>query len=108
MPHSHSGPIDLGVQLGLIGLVIFLMLYIATATDGLRSIRENPKVGAWIVSAMVVQLYISFSENVFIGYGWLPTLFMFRTLLQRKHGMELETGTELVDRVRANLEPSVR
>lgn len=108
VPHSHSGPIDLGVQLGIIGLVIFLLLYVATMAGGLRIVRENPKVGAWIVSAMIVQLYISFSENVFIGYGWLPTLFMFRTLLHRRHGMELETGAELVDRVRANLEPSLR
>lgn len=108
VPHAHSGAIDLGLQLGAIGLGLFLALYITTMIDAVRVIRVRPKVGAWIVSVLVVQLYMSFSENVFLGTGWLPILLMFRTVLHRRHGMELETGTELVDHVRANIDADGR
>lgn len=100
VPHAHNGALDLALQLGVIGLAIFGVLYLATMTESIRMVRERPKVAAWIVSTMVVQAYMSFSENVFLGNGWLPMLFMFRILLQRSHGMELSTGTALVDRVR--------
>jgi len=100
VPHAHNGALDLALQLGAIGLSIFGLLYLATMTDAIRMVRERPTVAAWIVSTLVVQAYMSFSENVFLGNGWLPILFMFRILLQRRHGMELSMGTALVDRVR--------
>lgn len=108
VPHAHNGALDLAVQLGVIGLGIFGLLYITTMGDSIRMVRDRPKVAAWIVSTLVVQLYMSFSENVFLGNGWLPVLFMFRILLQRQDGMELSTGTALADRVRrtAPLEPA--
>ncbi len=103
VPHAHSGPIDALLQIGVIGLLLFLALYVTTMVDALRMVRERPAVAAWIVSTLVVQLFISFSENVFLGTGWLPTLFLFRTVLSRTHGMDLDTGTELADRVRTSL-----
>ncbi len=108
VPHSHSGPIDLGLQLGLIGLAIFLVLYVTTMIDAVRAIKDRPEIGAWIVSIMIVQLYMSFSENVFIGYGWLLILLMFRTVLLRRHGMEVETSTALVDTVRDRIDDEGR
>lgn len=100
VPHAHNGVLDLSVQLGAVGMAIFGLIYITTMTDAIRMVRDRPKVAAWIVSTMIVQLYMSFSENVFLGSGWLPVLFMFRVLLQRKEGMDLATGTALADRVR--------
>ncbi|MEM9131032.1 MAG: O-antigen ligase family protein [Actinomycetota bacterium] len=104
VPHAHSGPIDLGLQLGVIGLVIFVVLYVTTMIDGIRAIKDRPEIGAWIVSIMIVQLYMSFSENVFIGYGWLVFLLMFRTVLMRKHGMEVDTSNALVESVRDRMD----
>ncbi|MEM8926372.1 MAG: O-antigen ligase family protein [Actinomycetota bacterium] len=104
VPHAHSGPIDLALQLGVVGLAIFLALYVVTLTNAVGKVREQPKIGAWIVSVMVVQLFMSFSENVFMGTGWLPMLFMFRSLLDRRHGMELDTGRTLADRVRETMQ----
>ena len=100
VPHAHNGVLDVAIQLGVIGLILFVLLYVSTMTDAISSVRNQPTVAAWIVSTMVVQLYMSFSENVFIGSGWLPVLVMFRVLLHRRAGMELSTGIDLADRVR--------
>ncbi|MFV0258430.1 MAG: O-antigen ligase family protein [Acidimicrobiales bacterium] len=100
VPHAHSGVLDIGVQLGIVGVVVFGLLFTTTLIDAVRVIRDRAKLGAWIVSVMVVQIYMSFSEPVFLGSGWLLVLLLFRTLLFRRHGMELETGSTLADRVR--------
>lgn len=101
VPHAHNGLLDLALQLGFVGVAIFVMLFLATMAGGLSIVRDRPEVAAWIVSTMVVQLFISISENVFIGNGWLPTLVMFRILLLRTKGMELSTGSSLADRLRS-------
>jgi O-antigen ligase len=100
VPHAHNGVLDLAIQLGIIGVVIFALLFIGTMVDGIRRVREQPTVAAWIVATLVVQLYMSLSENVFMGSGWLPVLIMFRILLLRQAGMELATGRDLADHFR--------
>lgn len=105
-PHAHSGALDLALQLGVIGLAIFLVLFALTMLDALRIVRDRPTIAAWIISTMVVQLYMSLSENVFMGSGWLPLLVMFRVLLMRRSGMELATGADLADRLRRSRVPA--
>ena len=85
-PHAHSGFLDLAVQLGVVGLVIFGLLYLTTMSLGLSLVREQPKVAAWIVSTLVVQLFISLSENVFIGSGWLAVVITFRVRVDAQAG----------------------
>jgi O-antigen ligase len=97
--HAHNGLLDVVVQLGVVGFALFALLFLTTMVDGIAMIRDRPKVGAWIVSVLVVQLYISFSENAFIGYGWLAVVVMLRILSLRTVGMELSTGRQLVDRL---------
>lgn len=100
VPHAHNGLLGVAVQLGIVGAVLFTVLFVTTMVGGVAMVRARPKVAAWIVSTMIVQLYISLSENVFIGSGWLAVLVMFRVLLMRKHDMELATGVQLVERLR--------
>jgi O-antigen ligase len=97
--HAHNGLLDLWVQLGLVGVVLFTLLFLSTTFDGISVVRDRPKVGAWIVTMMVVQVFTAISEIAFLGYGWLAILVMFRILLLRRAGMELSTGVQLVDRL---------
>ncbi|MGF1597374.1 MAG: O-antigen ligase family protein [Acidimicrobiales bacterium] len=99
VPHAHNGFLDLAIQLGFVGVAIFAGLFVVTAWEGVTMLRDRPKVGAWVVSTMVVQVYMALSENVFIGNGWLAVLIMFHLLALRKHGMELATGRDLAERL---------
>jgi exopolysaccharide production protein ExoQ len=100
VPHAHNGVIDIGLQLGLVGVALYVLLFVTTLIDGFRLLRDRPKLAAWIVSVMLVQLYMSISEPVFMASGWLPVLIMFRILLLRKEGLDFDAGTQLADRVR--------
>ncbi|MEM7339168.1 MAG: O-antigen ligase family protein [Actinomycetota bacterium] len=103
VPHAHNGLLDLALQLGVVGCVLFVLLFGATMLGGVAMIREQPTVGAWIVSVLVVQLYMSLSEDVFLGNGWLPVLVLFRVLQLRSSGVDWQPDRELSDRVRARV-----
>jgi len=105
VPHSHNGVLDVGIQLGLVGVALFLLLWGTTLLGALRLLRDRPKMTTWIVSVMLVQLYMSLSEPTFLNNGWLPVLVMFRILLLRKEGIDLDDdddddGGALAERLR--------
>ncbi|MEZ5406734.1 MAG: O-antigen ligase family protein [Acidimicrobiales bacterium] len=105
VPHSHNGVLDVGIQLGLVGVVLFLLLWFTTLLGALRLLRDRPKMTTWIVTVMLVQLYMSLSEPTFLNNGWLPVLVMFRILLLRKEGIDLDDdddddGGALAERLR--------
>ncbi len=106
VPHSHNGVLDVGIQLGLIGVALFLLLWGTTLVSALRLLRDRPKMTTWIVSVMFVQLYMSLSEPTFLNNGWLPVVVMFRVLLLRKEGIDLgdddDDGGALAERLRHN------
>jgi exopolysaccharide production protein ExoQ len=100
VPHAHNGILDIGIQLGIVGVVLFLALFITTMADGFSMLRDRPKLAAWIVSMMVVQIYMSISENVLLGNGWFSVLVMFRLLLMHQDALEFDDGVQLADRLR--------
>jgi len=100
VPHAHNGTLDLGVQFGIVGVLIFVALFATTLISGLSILRDRPELGAWVGSVMIVQLYMSMSEPVFVRFGWLGVLLMLRLMMMRKYAVELSTGIGLADRVR--------
>lgn len=104
VPHSHNGVLDIGIQLGLVGVALFVLLWVTTLVAALRLLRERPKMTTWIVSVMLVQLYMSLSEPTFLNNGWLPVLVMFRVLLLRKENIDIgdddDDGGALAERLR--------
>lgn len=99
-PHAHNGLIDIGLQLGVVGVVLYAILFFSTLLSGLSMLRDRPKLGAWIVGVMLVQIYMSLSEPVFLVGGWLPTLLMFRMLSLRRDDLDFNAGSELGERLR--------
>jgi O-antigen ligase len=101
VPHAHSGTLDLALQLGLVGLTLFALIYGSTLIDAVSMLRTRPSVAAWILSTMLVQFYMSLSEPVFLGNGWFLVLVLFRVLLFRRHGMKLVHEPDLVHQIQA-------
>lgn len=81
--HAHNGALDLALQIGLIGLAIFAVLWLSLFSNGWRSLRRRPNLGVWIVSFMVGNLVMSISEDVFYG-GWIAIFALMKMLLMRR------------------------
>lgn len=81
--HAHNGPLDLALQIGLVGLAIFAVLWISTLRGGIRAIHSQPDLGIWVVSVMLGNLLMALSEDVFYG-GWVGLLAVMKMLLMRR------------------------
>lgn len=90
VPHAHNGILDVILQLGVIGAGFYLLLWLSVLVGAIRMLKRQPQIAEWILSVVLGQFFISLSENVFLGAGWLAIIIMFRLLLLRKRGLSLD------------------
>ena len=90
VPHAHNGILDVILQLGLIGAGLYLLLWGSVFIGGIRMLNRHPQIAEWVISVTLAQFFISLSENVFLGSGWLVVIVMFRVLLLRSRGLSLD------------------
>ena len=81
--HAHNGPLDLALQVGLVGLAIFGVLWLTTLRKGLHALNTQPDLGIWVVSVMASNFLMALSEDVFYG-GWLAMFAVMKMLLMRR------------------------
>ncbi len=81
--HAHNGALDLALQIGLIGLAVFTVLWFSTFGRGWQALRTDPELGVWVVSVLFAQMFMSISEDVYLG-GWLAVLCAMKVLLMRR------------------------
>ena len=92
--HAHQGFLDVLLQLGIVGFVVYMALFSSTLSSGWKMIKTNRKIGMWIVAVMIGQLFMALSENTLTG-SWLMVLVMFRLLTVRRYGMDFpERGSK--------------
>ncbi|MGD9703660.1 MAG: O-antigen ligase family protein [Acidimicrobiia bacterium] len=78
--HAHNGAIELLIQLGVVGLVLFGAVWTATIVSGGRLMRTSGvRLGMWTLSWAMAVLMMGFSENVFLG-GWVTVLAVMRVI----------------------------
>ncbi len=82
--HAHNGALDLALQIGLVGLAVFMVLWFSTFGRAWHALRSKPELGIWVVSVLVVQMFMSLSEDVYFG-GWIAVLGMMKLLLMRRN-----------------------
>jgi O-antigen ligase len=81
--HAHNGALDLALQLGLVGLAVFTVLWVTTFGQAWGMLRTEPDLAAWIVAVLIAQMFMSLSEDVYLG-GWIAVLVMMKVLLMRR------------------------
>jgi O-antigen ligase len=81
--HAHNGPLDTVLQIGLVGLAIFLVLWISTARRGWNAISSQPDLGIWIVAVMSANMLMALSEDAFSA-GWIAVFALMKMLLMRR------------------------
>jgi len=81
--HAHNGALDLALQIGLVGLAVFFVLWVTTFGKGWRALRTEPELGLWVVAVLLAQMFMSLSEDVYFG-GWIAVLGAMKLLLMRR------------------------
>jgi len=81
--HAHNGPLDMALQLGLVGLAIFLVLWGSTFRRGWQNINTQPDLAIWVVSIMSANLLMALSEDAFYA-GWIAMFALMKMLLMRR------------------------
>lgn len=92
--HSHNGPIEVALGLGVVGLGLFLLLFLATFAASLRHLKTHD-VALFAFAFMLIQLAVSMVEPVFLR-DWLAVLVVSRVLLLRVQQDERAKQVEAV------------
>ena len=80
--HAHNGVLDVVLQVGGIGIFLFLCLFVRTLLSSLRLARSGSPVGAAIVIAFLAIAVMSLSESLFLG-SWIPFICLCRGMTLR-------------------------
>lgn len=62
--HSHNGALEMLLELGAVGLGLYLVVYFGVATSAGSVLRTNPALGSWMIILLFNTLLISLSEPV--------------------------------------------
>lgn len=81
--HAHNGLLELLLQLGIVGAVIFGVLWASIAWRGWGAIAKQPDLGIWVICVVSANLLMSFSEDVFT-FGWIALFASMKMLLMRR------------------------
>jgi O-antigen ligase len=80
--HAHNGPIELMLELGVIGLALYLVMFFAGMRDGWRLLHRDPQLARVLLGFCTLVFVTSFSEVLVIG-PWLTIFVFLRTLALR-------------------------
>lgn len=81
--HAHNGPLDLMLQIGVVGMVIYAVLWFGVLRKAWQSLSDKPELTVWVISILSAQLFIALSENVLLG-GFLGLLVAMKVLLIKR------------------------
>lgn len=66
VPHAHNGVVEIVLELGVVGLVAFIIYLIPLMVRGWRFVADGQPEGIWILMIVVGQLFISISEPTYL------------------------------------------
>jgi exopolysaccharide production protein ExoQ len=81
MPNVHNGYIDLWLQVGLVGLVIFAWSLVAASTRLARSLRAGDAPGVyWSFALLSIIIVVNFVESQLLRQNELNTVLYVATV----------------------------
>jgi exopolysaccharide production protein ExoQ len=70
--HAHNGLLELSLELGIVGVITFLLGYLIAFGRALQRLRSNPfSLGFWPIAMLVLLLVTSMSESMLLRYNSL-------------------------------------
>ena len=87
--HAHNGALDLALQIGLVGLLVFTVLWLSTIRSAWAKLDSSPDLSIWILAVLASNFIIGLSEDVFFG-GWIALFCAMKVLLMRRESSLLQ------------------
>ena len=81
--HAHNGALEFLLKLGIVGLVLLLLVLVATMQGGWRLLRNDPALGRWSLLLCALIIVQDISEIAVVG-AWLAILCAARVLTIRR------------------------
>ncbi len=81
--HAHNGALDLALQIGLVGLLVFSVLWLSVIKTAWSRIHTSPDLSIWILAVLAANFVIGLTEDVFLG-GWIAIFAAMKVLLMRR------------------------
>lgn len=89
--HSHSTVLELVLLLGVIGLVLFLLVYVTAVSGAITALDRDPALACWALLILGMQFVLSLSEVAAFG-PWLPLMAAICVLTTRANREPLVGG----------------
>ncbi len=89
--HAHNGALDLALQIGLLGLAVFAVLWLSVFKQAWSRIDSSPELSIWILAVLASNFIIGLTEDVFLG-GWVGLFCAMKVLLMRRDSSLLQPG----------------
>jgi O-antigen ligase len=80
--HAHNGPIELMLELGVVGLALYAAMFGSVVRDGWRLLHRDPAIAQLVLGFCALVFVTSISEVLVVG-PWLSLLLFLRTLALR-------------------------
>lgn len=87
--HAHNGALDLALQIGLVGLLVFTVLWLSTVRSAWAKLDSSPDLSIWVLAVLASIFIIGLSEDVFFG-GWIALFCAMKVLLMRRDSSLLQ------------------
>jgi O-antigen ligase len=78
--HAHNSVLELLLELGIVGLVLYLSWFGSVFVAAWRALARTPAISKWVLLFCVMQAVMSLSEVMVFG-GWLVMLALARGVL---------------------------
>lgn len=69
VPHAHNSILDFWVQVGLVGLLLYLAVFVPTIVRAIRNLWIRTEISEWTILWAVSLAVLSFSETAFMRGG---------------------------------------
>ena len=101
VPHAHNGFLELALNLGLIGLAIFLVSFVATLLRGLKQFRysTNPYL-AWPLAFMSYMFLYNMTETTIVRVAsifWILYVTAAASIARQTSGSSIETASLVME-----------
>ena len=80
--HAHNGPLDLALQVGLIGVALYVAVFVNVVRRGMSYLFRFPDYATWALMVCAATLVMSVPENNMFGPDLAYLLIMYIVLLK--------------------------
>lgn len=86
--HAHNGALNIALQLGLIGLVLYVWYWASSLVSAWRKLARDPDLAHWVLLNSIMMFVFAFSEVTILGI-WTALIAIGQVYLSRTEALRI-------------------